>query len=559
MTRSQKRENRLKYAGADTTEEPKHILDMTSQEFRTLQEADSTLEAIRQAAVGHPSTAGVGFFERDGLIYRRWVPPGRADDDTAIEQLVLPVECREEVLKIAHDIPLSGHLGKDKTARRILQRFYWPTLYRDVAKHCQSCEACQKSATNRVRRAPLMPLPIITEPFKRIAMDIVGPLPRSRSGKRYILVICDYATRYPEAVPLKSIDAPQIAEELIQLFSRVGVPEEILTDQGSNFTSQLLTEIYKMLHVHPIRTTPYHPQTDGLVERFNQTLKSMLRKAATNEGKDWDKLLPYLLFAYREVPQASTGFSPFDGRHVRGPLDVIRESWIAGNRADESVVSHVLTIRERLEMMADIVKDNLETAQEIQKRWYDKNARERIFQQDDQVLVLLPTSSNNILAQWQGPYKIIKKVSKVNYKIDMHDRRKRKRIFHVNMLRKWHDNKQNSGTVMYADVDDTQFDELTSSWKGNTSGKHVIPIGEKLSEEQCSEIKKVVTEFADVFKDTPGRTSVVEHHIPTGNAKPIRLPPYRLPHAYRGEIKKETEEMLHTGIIEPATQRIFQR
>ena len=90
-------------------------------------------------------------------------------------------------------------------------------------------------------------------------MDNVGPLPRSRSGKRYFLVICDYATRYPEAMPLKSIDAPQVAEELIHLFSRVGVPNEILTDQGINFTSQLL---YRMLHVHPIQTTPYHPQTD---------------------------------------------------------------------------------------------------------------------------------------------------------------------------------------------------------------------------------------------------------------------------------------------------------
>ena len=106
-------------------------------------------------------------------------------------------------------------------------------------------------------------------------MDIVGPLPRSRLGNRYVLVICDYATRYPEAVPMKHIDAVSVAEELVKFFSRVGVPREILTDQGTNFTSQLLLELYRML---PIRTTPYHPQTDGLVERFNQTLKMMLRK-----------------------------------------------------------------------------------------------------------------------------------------------------------------------------------------------------------------------------------------------------------------------------------------
>ena len=137
-------------------------------------------------------------------------------------------------------------------------------------------------------------------------MDIVGPLPKSHSGKRFVLVVCDYATRYPEAVALRSIDAEHIAEALVQIFSRVGVPEEILTDQGTHFMSQLLAEVYKLLRMKSIRTSPYHPQTDGLVERFNKTLKAMLRKTAISEGKDWDKLIPYVLFAYREVPHAST-------------------------------------------------------------------------------------------------------------------------------------------------------------------------------------------------------------------------------------------------------------
>lgn len=115
--------------------------------------------------------------------------------------------------------------------------------------------------------------------------------------------------------------------------------------------SQLLTEVYRLLHIRPIRTSPYHPQSDGLVERFNQTLKSMLRKSATECGKDWDKLIPYLLFVYREVPQASTGFSPFEllyGRAVRGALDILQESWEASQRSSESVISHVLMMRERL-------------------------------------------------------------------------------------------------------------------------------------------------------------------------------------------------------------------
>ena len=246
--------------------------------------------------------------KKSSLVYRKT----SSTEDHAVEQLVLPRQCRAMVLKLAHETPLAGHLGRNKTTRRVLQRFYWPGVCRDVAKHCRCCPECQKAQNRREQPAPLVPLPVMAEPFARIAMDIVGPLPRSKSGHKYILVICDYATRYPEAVPLRSCEAEKIAEELIKLFSRMGIPKEILTDQGSNFTSKLLAELYNMLQVRAIRTTPYHPQTDGLVERFNQTLKAMLRRMVNKEGKDWDRLLPFLLFAYREVPQASTGFSPFE-------------------------------------------------------------------------------------------------------------------------------------------------------------------------------------------------------------------------------------------------------
>ena len=108
----------------------------------------------------------------------------------------------------------------------------------------------------------MVPLPVIDEPFKRIAMYIVGPLPRSRSEHRYVHVVCDYATRYPEAVAMKSIDAEHVAEELISIFALVGLPRDILTDQGTNFTSELLAEIYRLLHIDSLRTSPYHPQTE---------------------------------------------------------------------------------------------------------------------------------------------------------------------------------------------------------------------------------------------------------------------------------------------------------
>ena len=567
LTRSQKRQGRrshwedrnpteeiLEHPVGEDSSLPAHTLDISAEELKVLQSADPTLDAIRKAANGHPCSAGVGFFQRDGLLYRRWTPPGRGKEDMEIEQLVLPMQCRETVLTLAHDIPLAGHLGKDKTARRVLQRFYWPTLYRDVADHCRSCAVCQKSARVKPPRVPMIPLPIMTEPFTRIAMDIIGPLPRSRSGKKYVLVVCDYATRFPEAIPLKSIDAEHIAEELAVLFSRVGVPKEILTDQGSNFTSQLLMEIYRLLHVHPIRTTPYHPQTDGLVERFNQTLKSMLRKAAVEAGKDWDKLIPYLLFAYREVPQASTGFSPFEllyGRSVRGPLDILKESWEADKKSNESVVSYILTVREKMEKMTDLVKQNLEEAQKSQKYWYDRNARHREFQAGDLVLVLLPTSTSKLMAQWQGPYQVIRRVGKVDYRIKMHDRRQKYKVFHVNMLRKWHTPAE---PVYYMDDPQGHSEDDLPVWeKDEGSRVEEVKVGSQLLGDQQEQLTHLLHEFSEIFQDKPGSTSMIEHHIHTGSAQSVRLPPYRVPYAFREPVKAELDEMVASGIIEPST------
>ena len=202
------------------------------------------------------------------MIFRRWTP-SRQSGEATVDQLVLPLKCRELVLHTAHTIPSAGHLGKKKTIERIMRRFYWPTIYRDTADFCQSCEVCQKSSRRRAVRAPMIPLPIMDEPFSWIMMDIIGPLPRSRSGHCYVLVVCDYATRYPETVALRAIDAETVAEELVKLFARVGIPREILTDQGSNFTSQLLVEVYRLLHVdEPVPTTHRRMVSlNGLIKR----------------------------------------------------------------------------------------------------------------------------------------------------------------------------------------------------------------------------------------------------------------------------------------------------
>ena len=154
-------------------------------------------------------------------------------------------------------IPLAGHPGIEQTKARVLQNFYWPGVFNDVAKYCRSCVVCQKSVKRpKNSKVAHISVPVVSEPFKKVAIDIIGPLPKSKKGNRYILTLVDYATRYPEAATLYTIDTETIADELIKIFSRVGLPDEILTDQGSNFTSQLMMDICHCLSVKKLRTTP---------------------------------------------------------------------------------------------------------------------------------------------------------------------------------------------------------------------------------------------------------------------------------------------------------------
>ena len=229
----------------------------------------------------------------------------RVSRDTQTEeittQLVVPKSRREIVFPAAHYNPMAGHMGCEKTLNRVMARFYWPGIWE-----------CQLVNQTAIPRAPLQPLPLMEVPFKRIVMDLIGPFHQSAHAYRFVLVLVDYATRYPEAVPLCTISAKSVAQALFQVISRVGIPKDILTDQGTQFMSWTLGELYGLLGIKSIRTSVYHPQMDSLVERLNKTLKSMIRKFVHKDSRNWDRWLDPLLFAVCEVPQASTGFSPFE-------------------------------------------------------------------------------------------------------------------------------------------------------------------------------------------------------------------------------------------------------
>ena len=206
--------------------------------------------------------------------------------------------------------------------------------------------------------------------------------------------------------------------------------------------SRTLRELYGLLGIKSVRTSVYHPQTDGLVERFNRTLKSMIRKFVQEDAKNWDKWLEPLLFAVREVPQASTGFSPFEllyGRQPRGVLDVLRETWEEGPSQGKNEIQYVLDLRTKLHTLGRLSMENLLQAQDRQSQLYNRGTRLRKFAPGEKVLVLLPTSSSKLMAKWQGPFEVARQVGDLDYEVIRSDRNGAHQIYHLNLLKKWND------------------------------------------------------------------------------------------------------------------------
>lgn len=341
---------------------------------------------------------------------------------------------------MAHIAPLAGHFGISKTSNRIKRRFFWPGMCHDIRDLCRRCQTCQKTTPKHSPKAPLVPLPIIRTPFTRLAMDMIGPLPPTDEGHKYILTVCDYGTRYPEAFPLKSTTSREVAEALIDMFSRTGIPDEILTDRGSNFTSELMGEFYRLMGIRSIQTSAYHPQTDGMAEKFNGTLKAGIKKYITENKGPWHKALPFILFAYRETPHTTTGFSPFEltfGRCPKGPLDVLKKEWTGSPSKSQDIVSFLTDTYERLENACAAATHMETAAKESMKTYYDRGAKSQPFEVGDLVLILKPSTKVKLHAQWQGPYTIVTKLSETTYTVRKLNSNGKTRTYHTNFLKRW--------------------------------------------------------------------------------------------------------------------------
>ena len=327
-------------------------------------------------------------------------------------RIVVPKTLQQEVLKEAHSGRFAGHFAERRVYNTLKKSYWWKGMRAAVRTHCRSCLTCAtRKGTGRASRPPLQPI-AVGGPFHRMGVDVLQ-LPLTESGNQYAIVFLDYLTKWAEVFPVANQSAVTIAQLLVEeIFCRHGAPQELLSDRGANFLSEIVLEVCKLLNIKKVNTSGYHPQTDGLVERFNCTLSHMIAKCAQKNGSNWDKHLPFLLFAYRATIQESTRESPFYllyGRDPRLPTDSVLNYVKSPYVVDVDDYKTAMTIA--LSEAWKTAQENIKSAQEKQKRNYDRHSKESHYEVGDRVMVYMPNAVRGkawkLARPFYGPYRVM--------------------------------------------------------------------------------------------------------------------------------------------------------
>ena len=343
----------------------------------------------------------------DGVLYRKWTPKCQT---TARLQLVTPQGIKDEIFNQLHRNRTGGHLGVKRTLMKVRLRFYWPYCKSELERWCRECSVCAQVKPGLRYRAKLQQKPV-RHKLDRVALDILGELPETENGNKYIVVISDYYTKWTHAIALKDQTALTIADKMMTEFiSVVGVPKQIHTDQGRNFESHLFHHLCDLLGIEKTRTTPFHAQSDGQVERWNRTIQQMLKSFVNDNRNDWDDHLPYLCMAYRATPHESTGVSPnlmMFGTEVNMPIDVM-----VGTPPTENLngcpVEYVEWIKFSLLHAYSYANKQLGVNAQRQKHYYDLKAKPTSYKVGSFVWRWYwPAARGKLGKGWTGPFKVL--------------------------------------------------------------------------------------------------------------------------------------------------------
>ncbi|XP_033739355.1 uncharacterized protein K02A2.6-like [Pecten maximus] len=269
-------------------------------------------------------------------------------------------------------------MGENKTYKRLKHHVWWHTMRLDAKLHVRSCTTCTRNKKTRKPRTSLGTFHA-GFPMERVHVDILGPFTPSKAGNRYILMMVDQFTKSVELAALPNQSAETVAYSFVgQILSTFGCPLQVHTDQGSNFESQLFTELCQLLEITKTRTTPYHPSSNGQVERLNRTVLQMVRCCIQGQDDTWDYYLPMIKMAMHATENRSTGFTPnmlMLGREVFQPLDLM-----VGSPPPKAEMSHqwVRHLTESLSRIHELARQHLGRTQRRQKRDHDSKLTEHI-------------------------------------------------------------------------------------------------------------------------------------------------------------------------------------
>jgi len=496
-----------------------------------LQTKDESLSSLRSKADDHQSK----YFFHDGILMGFATIHGV---DRPV--VILPTSLRPTVLQLAHSF--SGHFGIGTTRNIINKIFTWPNLAHDVAEFVKSCVTCQRHSKTNPPIAPLSEPEVISEHFEKMAMDVVGPLDRSRAGYSYILTAMDLATSYPFAYPMKGYTARETAENLLKIISDFGIPHTILTDQGTNFLSRIFHELSTKFAIVPIKTAAYHPQSNGQLERFHSTLKSVLRKCTPNR-RDWPSVLNLAIFYLRNMPLYRSGYTPYElhfGRMTPNVLATLRSFWVNPEDLPVNVSEFMLSLQQDINTVLQGLKSKLKD-KVVAKREKMDHAKLRMFNEGDLVLRKIPGLNSCLSTSWEGPYKVESKLSGVTYSIVPSEGPKRKpKSVHVNQLKAFVEPIACHRVLAIVDqggaVEETLMPEVFT--------------GVDLSSSQETEVKACLKAHQTILTNTPGATQSAHHSILVSDATPIWSPSFTIPLHIESQFKAELDSLLEQGIVE---------
>eukprot|EP00878_Enallax_costatus_P006882 GHUV01007210.1.p1 GENE.GHUV01007210.1~~GHUV01007210.1.p1 ORF type:complete len:1163 (-),score=135.24 GHUV01007210.1:586-4074(-) len=364
------------------------------------------------------------------------------------DQVALPdnQDLQTAVISECHDTPYSGHVGRTKTLHNVQRYFWWPYMHATVKHFVASCDSCQRNkSSNHKPYGLLKPLQIPGDTWESVSLDLITSLPQTATGATAIVVFVDRLSKMVHLAPCKDeTGAEELADMFLDnVFKLHGLPRELVSDRDPRFTSKLWSALMQRLGVTQAMSSAYHPQTDGNTERVNRVLEDMLRHFINPAQSNWEQLLPLVEFAVNDCYHESIKAVPFVlnyGKRPRLPLDLLLQG------QEETGESRSVTADKIADRIHNVVKDAktcLQAAQQRQKAYADKNKSN--LQVDVGSEVMLSTKNiklkmkgvPKLLPRWIGPFKVVKKLSDVAFRLDLPASLHIHPVFHTSLLKQY--------------------------------------------------------------------------------------------------------------------------